>query len=109
MPAVNAENMEAFLKHFAERTQGRNIVIVMDGASWHKEDLFSNFSHIRMIKLPPYSPELNPVEKFWQHVKDHTIKNKVYETLEALEEEICSFFRSLSPETVQTVCRASYV
>jgi len=36
---------------------------------------------IGIIIQPSYSPELNPIERLWQHIKDHTIKNKIYKTL----------------------------
>jgi transposase len=48
-----------------------------------------------IIILPPYSPELNPVEKLWQYIKDHTIKNRIYRTLLQLEKVVCEFISGL--------------
>ena len=50
---------------------------------------------IRIIILPPYSPELNPVEKLWQYIKDHTIKNRIDRTFLQLEKVVCEFISGL--------------
>lgn len=45
---------------------GRHAVIIVDGAGFHQEYLADEFENITIIKLPPYSPELNPVEQVWR-------------------------------------------
>jgi transposase len=59
--------------------------------------------------LPPYSPELNPTEKLWQYIKDQTIKNRIYKTLRELENAVCKFVRTLTPEIIRSVCGVNYV
>lgn len=81
----------------------------MDGAGWHKSDKLKFPANIRIIIQPPYSPELNPIEKLWQYIKDHTIKNRIYKTLLELENKICKFIQTLTPEIIKTVCGVSYV
>ena len=44
--------------------EGRHTVIVVDGAAWHQNHLTDKFDNLSIIKLPPYSPELNPIEQF---------------------------------------------
>ena len=86
--------------------------MIMDGAGWHKDKkyLLKNTKKIEIILQPPYSPELNPVEKLWQYIKDHTIKNRVYETIEELEDRICEFIKNnLNPEISKSVCNVKYV
>lgn len=60
-------------------------IVVMDCAGWHKSGNLKMPHNIEIIYLPPYSPELNPVERLWQYIKSNTIKNKVYANLEILE------------------------
>ena len=63
-----------------------------------------------IILQPPYSPELNPVEKLWQYIKDHTIKNRTYDNLKDLEDKICEFVKNnLNPEIIRSVCNVKYV
>ncbi len=49
---------------------------------------------------PPYSPELNPVERLWRYLKDHTLKNKVYDTLNELESVVSSFITSIPAHAI---------
>lgn len=79
----------------------------MDGAGWHKLDKLIFPGNIRIIIQPPHSPELNPIERLWQHIKDHTIKNRIYKTLPELENKVCKFIRTLNPEIIRSICRGS--
>jgi transposase len=72
--------MNVFLKEMSKEYAGDKIVLVMDWAGWHKAKNLQVPDNIEIILLPPYSPELNPVERFWQHIKQNTIKNKIYKT-----------------------------
>ena len=109
LPNVNINCMNVFVDEFVKFIKNRKIVIVMDGAGWHKSDKLIFPRNIRIIIQPPYSPELNPIERLWQHIKDHTIKNKIYKTLPELENKVCKFIRTLNPEIIRSVCRVSYI
>ena len=101
--------MNIFLKEFATINKDKKIAIVMDGAAWHKSDKLKIPSNIRIIIQPSYSPELNPIERLWQYIKNHTIKNKIYKTLTDLEKEICKFIKSLTAEIIKSVCNVNYI
>jgi len=109
LPNVNIICMNIFLKEFARANQGKKIVIIMDGAGWHKSDKLIFPKNIRIIIQPSYSPELNPIEKLWQYIKNHTIKNRAYKTLYELEDKVCKFIQTLTPEIIRSVCRVSYL
>jgi transposase len=101
--------MNIFLEEFAKENKDQKIVMVMDGAGWHQSKKLIISDNIRIIILPPYSPELNPTEKLWQYIKDHTIKNRIYKTLPQLERVVCKFVSGLSAEIIMSVCGVSYV
>ena len=101
--------MNVFLEEFAKIIKQRKVLIVMDGAGWHKSDKLIFPQNIRIIIQPPYSPELNPIERLWQHIKDNTIKNRVYKTLPELEDKVCKFVRTLNPEVIRSVCNVIYM
>lgn len=109
LPKVNTACMNIFLKQFATKMTGRHVVIVMDGAAWHKSNSLNRHHNIRIIIQPPYSPELNPVEKLWQYIKDKTIKNKIFPDLQQLEISIITFFNSISLQIIRSVCNISYI
>ncbi len=108
-PYVNTICMNIFLEHMSQHLGNRKAIIVMDCAAWHKSHTLVIPHNITIIYLPPYSPELNPVERFWQYLKNHTIKNKVYETVDALESAVIKFIRTLEPDTVASVCNINYL
>ena len=81
----------------------------MDGAGWHKSNKLIYPKNIRIIIQPPYSPELNPIEKLWQYIKNHTIKNKIYKTLSELENKVCKFIQTLNPTIIRKVCNVNYI
>ncbi len=101
--------MNIFLKKLIKKSKGQKIVIVIDGAGWHRSDKSIISKNIRIIMLSPYSPELNPAEKLWQYIKNHTIKNRVYKTLKELEGVVCKFVKALTAEIIRSVCGISYV
>jgi hypothetical protein len=109
LPRVNTLCLNAYLVEMSKEMSGRKIVLIMDGAGWHKSQELILPQNIEIIYLPPYSPELNPVETFWEHIKRYTIKNKIYDTLDALEEAICAFMLNLTREEVASICTADYL
>jgi hypothetical protein len=109
LPNVNIDCMNVFLGEFVKFIKNRKIVIVMDGAGWHKSDKLTFPRNIRIIIQPPYSPELNPIKRLWQYIKDNTIKNRIYKTLEELENKVCKFIITLNPEIIRSVCGVSYL
>jgi len=108
-PQVNAEHLNVFLEKFSEFLGERKAILVWDGAGWHKARKLVVPNNIVIEQLPPYSPELNPVERFWKFIKDNTIKNKVFDTLLDLEETISDFLKTLTSDCVASICHVNYL
>ncbi len=105
---VNTVVINEFLKQMSQYLGEKEAIIVMDGAGWHKSKDLEVPQNIEIVYLPPYSPELNPVEKLWQYVKFHTIKNKIYETIGDLEAAICNFVQGLKPDLIKLTCSSNH-
>lgn len=78
----------------------RKVILVVDGHSMHKakvviEHVASFNGKLELVYLPPYSPELNPDELVWNHVKTHTVGKTVSRTLEELRERVETFLHTL--------------
>ena len=56
-------------------------MVILDGASWHKSHGLVAPSNITLLALPPYSPELNPVERVWHYLRSHWLANSVFPSL----------------------------
>lgn len=104
MPNVDTICMNVFLEELVKEIK-EDFILIMDGAGWHKSKDLIVPKNIQIILLPPYCPELNPVERLWRFIKDNTIKNKVFETLKNLEDEVCEFIKNLTEEVVFGICK----
>jgi len=103
MPSVNSNCLNVFLAELSEEIK-EDFILIMDGAGWHKSKDLIVPKNIQIVLLPPYCPELNPVERLWKYIKNHTIKNRVFKTLENLEDEVCEFIKNLTEEVVLGIC-----
>tara|TARA_Y100000031_G_C8030700_1_gene296992 strand:+ start:197 stop:664 length:468 start_codon:yes stop_codon:yes gene_type:complete len=87
LPTVNSEAFEVALHHFAKAIGAgshKRIILVVDGAGWHRSDI--NIPEgIHLLRLPPYSPELQPAEKLWPLLRE-SVANKYIKTLDELED-----------------------
>ena len=108
MPNVDTECMNVFLKEMSKNLKDREVICVMDGAGWHKSKALIVPTNIKIIYLSPYSPELNPVEKLWQYMKSHIIKNKIYDNINDLEEAVCRFIRGFDAELIKKTCSTNH-
>ena len=68
----------AFIANFPSKKTRKHAVVIMDGASWHQEYLDDDFENLNIIRLPPYSPELNPIEQVWSWLRQNEIANRCF-------------------------------
>lgn len=109
LPSVDTECMNAFLSEFSLYLKDRQVLLVLDGAGWHKSHNLTIPNNIKFISLPAYSPELNPTEKLWEYIKNHTIKNKVYSCIKELENVVSDFISRLTNEQIKQTCNCNYL
>ena len=70
-------------------------IMFLDGAGWHKSNDLRVPENIRLVFLPPYSPELNPAESVWEHLRENSFGNRPFETLDEVEEVLCAGLKKL--------------
>jgi transposase len=109
LPKVDTDHMNVFLSELSKEYSSDKIALIMDGAGWHKSKTLKIPSNIVIFHLPPYSPELNPVERLWLYIKNNILVNKIYESLEDLEVVICDFMKELQDDVVKSICTAPYL
>ncbi len=77
--------MQAFLEAFAGTiAKGEHVALVLDGAGWHSGKTLRVPDNITLVPLPPYSPELNPVERVWLHLKARFLSLRLLNDYEAI-------------------------
>lgn len=109
LPEVNSNHMNIYLERLAKSLKGERVVLVLDGAAWHKSNELRVPQNIELLHLPAYSPELNPVEKLWQFIKSKTLTNKFYNSINELEDAVCAFIRGITREDILSNCACHYL
>src|SRR5208337_538402 len=98
LPQVNEQAMSIFLREVSNRHPDEFILMVMDGAGWHKAKALSVPANMALIFLPPYSPELNPVEHIWDHIREDGFRNKAFNSIEAVEDQLMQSLEALEKD-----------
>ena len=82
MPICNTVAMNHHLCEISSQVAAdAHAVVILDGASWHKSHGLMAPSNITLLALPPYSPQLNPVERVWHYLRSHWLANSVFPSL----------------------------
>lgn len=97
LPHACTESLQLLLNEMSKETlPGRIAIIIMDGAGWHHANALLIPDNIRFLFLPPYSPELNPVEQIWQYLKDKFLANRVFDSLEDITDACCEAWNAFA-------------
>jgi transposase len=109
LPSVNTQTMNIYLDELSKAFTDSNIKLIMDQAGWHKSQGLRVPDNIQIEFLPPYSPELNPVERLLKWLKTHVCRNRLFECEETLMDILAENLRFLSPVRLIDLCGCSYL
>jgi transposase len=87
LPGMDGLCFQTFLERLGEAYADHHLVVVLDGAPSHTSSQITLPKNVSLLGLPSYSPELNPVERWFQEFR-RTLSNRIFETLELLQEAI---------------------
>ena len=110
LPWVNAGTMSLFLDTVASRHPHEFILMALDGAGWHIARDLEVPANMKLVLLPPYSPELNPVEHLWDHLREKSFNNRLFSSMRAVTEQLSRSLREaeLNPAMIQSLCGFGY-
>lgn len=111
-PQLNTAIIHTFLEQFSTTIpDGEHAVMVWDGTGFHTAKALRVPENVTLVRLPPYSPELNPIENLWHYLKSHFWSNRVYDDYDALEQAAMTAWRTavLDEALVRSVCAAPYI
>jgi transposase len=109
-PQVNTGTMNVFLKMLGDELgPNDHAVLIMDQAGWHKSRALVVPENITILYLPPYSPELNPVERLWAYLRSHYLSNRTFEGYQHLLDAGAEAWQQLTPELLRSVCACPYL
>ena len=84
MPTSNTECFQIFLEVLARKFARQDILLVLDGAPNHRCGDLSFPDKIKLLYLPPYSPELNPKVNLWDDIREKIFKNYALKSMDAV-------------------------
>lgn len=111
MPYANTEAMNKHLKEIGKAVApGAHAMLVLDGAGWHDSQDLAVPENITPVILPPYSPELNPVENVWEYLRQNKLANRLYETYEDIVEACCDAWNTLMamPDRIASIAARTW-
>ena len=81
MTRLDTAAMNLFLAELAQAVApGAHGIVLMDKAGWHTAGDLIVPENLSLVFLPPYSPELNPIERLWLHLRDNRLSHCVFQT-----------------------------
>lgn len=95
LPEVNTEAMSIFLKEVSDRHPEELILMLLDGAGWHIAKALKVPENMKLISLPPYSPQINPIENIWEEIREKWFPNKLFSSLDAVIDTLVEALRTL--------------
>ncbi len=111
MPLANTEAMNLHLEEISRAvTYGAHAVLVFDGAGWHKSAALEIPDNITTIRLPGYSPELNPTENIWEYLRGNYLAFRVLDDYDAIVDTCCDAWNDLlaMPDRIASITRRSW-
>ena len=111
-PYLNTQMINVFLEQMSREVDDDvHVVMIWDQAGFHTSHQMKLPDNITLLPLPPYSPELNPIENLWHYLRSHYWSNQAYDDYDALCVAACDAWQKscLDPALIQTVCHATYV
>ena len=111
-PYLNTDTVTAFFRQFEQEVDPQvQVFMIWDQAGFHTSDKVRIPPNVTLIPLPPYSPQLNPIEKLWQYLRQHYWSNRVYKNYDHLRQAAREAWQKvcLNPKKVKSICRAMYI
>jgi hypothetical protein len=112
LPEVNTQVMNLYLENFSRHlSRHEHALMVLDRAAWHRAGALVIPDNVTLLCLPPYSPELNPVEWIWGNGRRNYLANTAWETIEELEQAVDAMWlrQTSNPESMKSLCGFEWI
>ena len=109
LPYCNTICMNIFLRELSAEYSNDYIVLVADRAAWHTAKGLDIPRNIEIVPLPPYTPEMNPIEQIWAWIRQHGFRNEAFQNLDKVVDRLCDTILSLSADIVQSIAHRNWI
>ena len=111
LPECHTGMMQLHLDEISKNVEeGYHAIIMMDRASWHTTEALNIPENISLLPLPPYSPELNPMEQVWQKIKADHLTNTTFKNYDDIVQKCSQAWNSFCDEdgTINQLCSRAW-
>ena len=109
-PTVSTSLMSVHLRMIAETAGDEaHVVLVLDGAGWHRSKALRVPASMTLLFLPPYAPELMPIERVWLWMRQHDLSNRVFKDAKAIDVACRESWNKLTPERFQSITATAWM
>jgi hypothetical protein len=108
LPALNTPGFQLFLDHFVATDPTSFPLLLLDNGAFHKAHALRLPPNIGLLFFPPYSPELNPIERLWRDLKDWLAPYHPT-SLAELSDLLCERLKHYSAATLRSLTGFSYL
>ncbi|MCG5060413.1 MAG: IS630 family transposase [Limnoraphis sp. WC205] len=105
---LDGDCFQIFLDHFSQSYPSYLNIIQLDNGRFHVGSKLKIPDNILLIFQPPYSPELNPIERVWHYLKQH-LRWEIYQDLEQLKDQVRSVIEGFYPEIIASLTGWDYI
>ena len=109
LPRVDTEVMNIYLHELSNTYPDMEMLLILDRAPWHRSKKLDVPDNIRLELLPPYSPKLNPVERLWKWLRQEATHNRIFESLDEMENRIEEEYLKIDLEMIKSLCNCNYL
>lgn len=108
MPWLNSACFQIFLNEFAKVYPASLNILVLDNGRFHQAKSLQIPDNIVLLFLPPYSPELNPIERLWQDIKAKLFEN-VFTSIKEMQHKLTDILRKYTKTTIESITSYDYL
>jgi hypothetical protein len=107
LPLLNSTMFQLWLDDFAQTFAASFNILVLDNGAFHTAKALQWPPNVAAVPFPPYSPELNPIERLWRDLKDQ-LADTMAQTLDDLSDSVCRLLQNYSQAALKSLTGFAY-
>ncbi len=109
LPYCDTIHMNYFLEELSKAFPKDQILLVCDGAAWHKSKGLRVPDNIKLLFIPPYTPEMNPIEQIWKQLRSMGFRNEVFKSLSHVLDRLCVTINNLTHDMIKSITLRQWI
>ena len=109
LPYCDTTCMNVFLHEMAKTYPDDELLLVCDGARWHRSNGLKIPENIHFTFIPPYTPEMNPIEQNWKEIRKRGFRNEAFTSLDKVIGRLCHTIKNLPAAVISSITGRDWI